>query len=98
MKEQPDYLSYLLRLWRANSGPAEPHGRGRPLWRASLEDPRSGERLGFGSPVELFRFLEEAMGCVHRQRHDDLDAEQKEVTTTSENPVSIENRKSKICK
>ena len=45
-----EYLSYLLRLWLAGDG-------GQPEWRASLEDPRTGEQRGFDSLEELFDFL-----------------------------------------
>ncbi len=48
--EQLDYISYLLRLWRAND-------LGPPVWRVSLEDPHSGERLGFTDLDSLFAFL-----------------------------------------
>jgi hypothetical protein len=55
MSEKPRrYLSYLLRLWQASSG-------GELVWRASLEDPHSGERRGFASLAELVAFLEEEM-------------------------------------
>lgn len=47
------YLSYLLRLWR--------EGEGGGRWRASLHDPRSGERLGLGSVENLSAFLEGQM-------------------------------------
>ena len=54
--QSPDYLSYLLRLWRA---------RGEvDSWRASLESPLTGERLGFGSLDELFSFLREQTGAL----------------------------------
>jgi hypothetical protein len=43
------YRSYLLRLWRA-----ETPDQG---WHASLEDPRTGERIGFASLEQLFAFL-----------------------------------------
>jgi hypothetical protein len=59
-KRQRRYLSYLLRLWQESGGDL-PHGnasRGRPLWRASLERPQDGERLGFASLADLFAFLE----------------------------------------
>ena len=48
----PEYLSYLLRVWR--SGP-------RPLggWRASLENPHTAERFGFASLEDLFAFVME---------------------------------------
>jgi hypothetical protein len=45
------YEAYLLRLWQAQEG-------GSAVWRASLESPRTGERRGFTSLVELFTFLE----------------------------------------
>ena len=51
MDEEGRYLSYLLRLWQVSSG--DP-----PLWRASLERPQAGERLGFASLVHLFAYLE----------------------------------------
>ena len=55
MSEKPRrYLSYLLRLWQASSG-------GELVWRASLEDPHTGERRGFASLAELIACLEEEM-------------------------------------
>ncbi len=42
--------SYILRLWRAEQA-------GDANWRASLEDPRSGERFGFTYLEQLFAFL-----------------------------------------
>ena len=51
MEEHPgDYVSYLLRLWRTSK---------ENPWRASLEDPRTGERVGFGSLEALWEFLQE---------------------------------------
>jgi hypothetical protein len=49
--ERRDYLSYLLRLWRVSKEGA--------VWRASLESPQTGERIGFASLDELFAFLRE---------------------------------------
>jgi hypothetical protein len=61
-KGQPDYLSYLLCLWRVSGG-GEPHDMGRKaIWRASLESTRTGERMGFASLDELFDFLREQTG------------------------------------
>ena len=59
-KQQRLYLSYLLRLWRENTN--ELTKSDTPLWRASLERPQTGERLGFASLVDLFVFLEEETG------------------------------------
>ncbi len=44
------YQSYLLRLWRVDQS-------GSCNWRASLEDPRTGERIGFANLEDLFVFL-----------------------------------------
>ena len=45
------YLSYLLRVWRTG-------GAGDAVWRASLEDPLTGERQGFASLKDLLAFLQ----------------------------------------
>jgi hypothetical protein len=55
-KEQPEYLSYLLRLWRTE-------GVGQAaIWHASLEDPLSGESYHFASLEEAVNFLRAQMG------------------------------------
>ena len=54
-KEQPDYLSYALRLWR-------PSSKEKAIWRASLESFRTHERKNFASMAELFGFLGEQTG------------------------------------
>jgi hypothetical protein len=43
-----NYQAYLLRVWRESA--AEP-------WRATLEDPHTGERLGFGGVDGLLAYL-----------------------------------------
>lgn len=48
--EQPDYYSYLLRLWRET-------GRGQTIWRASLERSLAEERQFFASLRDVFEFL-----------------------------------------
>jgi len=53
----PDYWSYLLRLWLA-------HERGRPVWRASLQSPHTGERVSFCTLDELFAFLRRQTGTT----------------------------------
>lgn len=42
---------FVLRLWRADSPDS--------FWHASLENPRSGERIGFESLERMFAFLME---------------------------------------
>ena len=44
--------SYLLRLWCSNALEAS-------CWQASLEDPRTGERIGFINLEHLFAYLME---------------------------------------
>ena len=48
--EPRDYVAYLLRIWREEGGEST-------RWRASLEDPHTGKRLGFAGLEELFEFL-----------------------------------------
>ncbi len=55
--DPPDYMTYLLRLWRAG-------GANEPYWRAALENPRTGERQAFSDLASLFAFLEEKTGLV----------------------------------
>ena len=44
-----DYHAGLLRLWRERSG---------GVWRASLQDAESGERIGFADLERLFAYLQ----------------------------------------
>jgi hypothetical protein len=61
-KGRPDYLSYLLCLWRV-SGAGEFEGMGgNAVWRTSLQNTRTGERRGFAGLDELFDFLQEQTG------------------------------------
>lgn len=46
------YYSFMLRLWNSGS-------EVRPVWRASLESPHTGERLTFATLKRLFDFLED---------------------------------------
>jgi len=58
-EERPTYLSYLLRLRRADGGERQ---REKVTWRASLEDAQTGERKDFASLDHLVRFLRERTG------------------------------------
>ena len=58
--EQRHYQAYLLRMWQVMSG-------GQQVWRASLEDPRTGERLGFGSLDDLVAYLRMLTGDGSRE-------------------------------
>jgi hypothetical protein len=56
--------SYILHLWSADQTRAA-------SWRASLEDPHTGERFGFASLEQLFAFLMDLseMDCDHNSRN-----------------------------
>ena len=58
MRREPQrYLSYLLRLWQTRS-------EGELIWRASLEEARTGESTGFASIEALFAHLRRQMRAV----------------------------------
>ena len=48
--KKPHHLSYLLRLWRTE-------GLREFEWRASLEIPETGKRIGFANLEQLFAYL-----------------------------------------
>ena len=54
-KKQPNYISYLLRIWQSNGD--------RTTWRASLQNPHTDERIGFASIDELCAFLRQQTGA-----------------------------------
>ena len=56
-EEAPGYHSYLLRLWRETDSAST-------RWRASLQDPLSGHRVGFAHLDELVAFLRERTGLA----------------------------------
>ena len=60
----PDYLTYVLRLWRMR-------GEGAAGWRASLAGPGSGERHGFASLDDLFLFLRRETGMGSEEDDED---------------------------
>ena len=64
--EQHHYLSYLLRLWQERA--ASP-----AVWRASLENSRTGERIGFADTTQLFAFLQEQVADGTDTLHDGKD-------------------------
>jgi hypothetical protein len=72
-EEKRCYISYLLRLWQITE-------KGRLVWRASLESPGSGERAGFGSLPELYRFLRQQTEIL---LHEKRQAEEFEVIVKS---------------
>ena len=50
--ENPRYFSFLLRLWQEKSGT-------QSAWRASLENPHNGKRLGFSDIHKFLAYIAE---------------------------------------
>jgi hypothetical protein len=63
-ERRPDYFSYLLRLWRVGSRGSSQAGEEGMVWRASLQDPLTDERVNFASLEDLVAFLRRQMGLV----------------------------------
>jgi hypothetical protein len=61
-KEQLDYISYLLRVWRSNGD--------ETAWRASLQNPHTGEIIGFAGIDELCVFLRRQIGVISSSEDD----------------------------
>ena len=53
MDHPPTYRAYMLRIWRDDTQ----HIRANDRWRFSLEDPHTGERIGFASVGQLCDYL-----------------------------------------
>ena len=65
---QKIYIAYLLRLWRADGTAGK---EVFDTWRASLESPQTGERIGFGAVEELFAYLRQEMElCEHKSTNE----------------------------
>lgn len=75
--EGTDYLSYLVRLWRARDDQFAP-GEGLTVWRASIENPHTGERRAFRSLDALVAYLRRQIGAP---------PEPGEVPTVDEHPI-----------
>lgn len=65
-----NYLSFLLRIWRVGQN-------GKNAWRASLENPHTGERRSFANLKALFDFLRE-----QTQETDSIESEQSKNDTS----------------
>ena len=79
--EQPKNLSYLLHIWQVERN-------GEPVWWASLENPRTGERQAFADLAELFAFLDEkTVNWLQPSGEDDLEP-RGDTTISLTTPVS----------
>lgn len=57
---QPEYLSYLVRLWRVGDGE-------EPAWRATLKSSQTGQQVGFDSLEALFDYVRGEAGLQPAQ-------------------------------
>ena len=64
VKEETQYLSFLLRLWLAD-------GDGGPVRRVALESPLTGERKGFANLDELCSYLQQLANIEVEDVHED---------------------------
>lgn len=65
-QKNPQRLFYVLRLWQAE-------GSQSPDWRASLETPVTGQRIGFASLEQLFVYLMDR--CEFNDEDQDIEQE-----------------------
>jgi hypothetical protein len=63
------YFAWLLRIWESGEDEAN--------WQASLQDPHSGERIGFASPEGMWLYVRKHMATAQEQNR----ADQKEDAT-----------------
>jgi hypothetical protein len=63
--ETRNYRAYLLRLWRESQ---------HDPWRATLEDPHTGERLGFAGMDRLIAYLRRQTHEADREADMDTDS------------------------
>ena len=56
-KTQPNYRSYLIRLWRMDNA-------GQPVWRAALQEPGSETQIHFESPHALWVYVAVQIGLI----------------------------------
>jgi hypothetical protein len=50
IEDSAEYQAFLLRVWREDNLSG---------WRVQLEDPHTGQSIGFSSMKQLYKFLEE---------------------------------------
>jgi hypothetical protein len=56
-KQQSDYISFLLRLWRESDAEGAAPDDRESGWRASVQDSLTGERITFADLEDLVSFL-----------------------------------------
>lgn len=67
----PRYRVFLLRLWEERGQPPD----STAIWRLSLEDARTGERIGFPNIQALSDYLSASLGVALEIERYDPDAQ-----------------------
>ena len=65
---QQSYFSYILRLWRGEGEEIQVGCVNESKFRASLDDPQTGDRVGFADLEALFDYIRE----VTKYANDDV--------------------------
>ena len=60
MADDARYFAFLLRLWNEKKA-------GEDAWRASLEDPHTGEQKGFANLEAVFAYLDHKTKSRHQE-------------------------------
>jgi hypothetical protein len=55
--DKPADYSFILRLWQIQGEEVQGAHAEQWLWRASLDDPQTGDRLGFTDLEALFNYI-----------------------------------------
>lgn len=74
------YSSYLLRLWQEQ-------GEQATTWRFSLDDPRTGERIGFAGLAHVIDFLRMQMEAQLESAPQHANERASQADTSSEPPA-----------
>jgi hypothetical protein len=56
-QNQHSYFSYILRLWRVEGEEVQAGCVNESKFRASLDDPQTGDRVGFANLEALFDYI-----------------------------------------
>ena len=57
--DKPADYSFILRLWQIQGEEIQGAREEQWLWRASLDDPQTGDRVGFTNLEALFNYIRE---------------------------------------
>ena len=69
-RQPPNTLSFMVRLWRVSEG-SSLGDDATVVWRASVQEALTGERIFFASFGDLVSFLRRQMGVTSGEAADD---------------------------